>query len=183
MFECQVSLLSVACIFKPAQLLIAFQQQVTYITMHKNDGLENYLQKQKKNYFFYLYFSHSGDSVSLAGVCESGSISGRLMDGPVGFTFMQVFSWQGSHDSFSHVPVVVLWFFVLNFVILKPEQSLFFIAIKLDPDRKGLTFLPKLHSNIFASITQFCLKPNRRIYMYLLTKYSVRPKKKYPCFH
>ena len=45
MFECQVSLLSMACIFKPAlavKLLIAFQQQVT-IHVRKN-GLE----KKKK---------------------------------------------------------------------------------------------------------------------------------------
>ena len=48
-------------------MLIAFQQQVTDITIHmrKNDGLENYLQ-----FFFVLFFvfSHPGDSVSLVGV-------------------------------------------------------------------------------------------------------------------
>ena len=57
MFECQVSLLSVACIFKPAYLLIAFQQQVTNITIHmrKNDGLENYLEKNH----IWEFLSHS----------------------------------------------------------------------------------------------------------------------------
>ena len=40
------------CIFKPAYLLIAFQQHVTdiIIHMHKNDGLENYL-------FFFFFTS------------------------------------------------------------------------------------------------------------------------------
>ena len=47
--------------------------------MHKNDGLENYLQKK---------ISHPGDSDSLPGVQESGSISGRLLDDPGGFTCM-----------------------------------------------------------------------------------------------
>ena len=56
MFECQVSHLSMTCIFKPAWLLIAFQQQVADITIHmsKNDGLENYLKKKK--FFFFLDF-------------------------------------------------------------------------------------------------------------------------------
>ena len=38
-----------ACKFKPAYLLIAFQQQMAIITihMHKNDGLE---EKKKKNF-------------------------------------------------------------------------------------------------------------------------------------
>ena len=57
MFECQVSHLSMTCIFKPAWLLIAFQQQVADITIHmsKNDGLENYLKKKKKNFFFFFF--------------------------------------------------------------------------------------------------------------------------------
>ena len=85
MFECQVSFLSMACIFKPAYLLIASQQQVTDITIHmrKNDGLENL--KKKKNIFF-LLFSHPGGSVSR----ESGSISGRLPDDPGGFACMKM---------------------------------------------------------------------------------------------
>ena len=51
-------------------MLIAFQQQVTVITIHvrKNDGPE------KKNFFF--VFSHPGGSVSLPGVQEVGCISG-----------------------------------------------------------------------------------------------------------
>ena len=86
MFECQVSLLSMACIFKPAQLLIAFQPQVTDIIIHmrKNDGLEN----KKKNVFF--VFSHLGGSVLLTGVRESGSISGRLPDNQGGCTCMKI---------------------------------------------------------------------------------------------
>ena len=54
------------------------------ITIHvrKNDGLENYL---KKNIFV---FSHPGDAVSISGVREPGSISGRLPDDPGGFTCM-----------------------------------------------------------------------------------------------
>ena len=54
---------------------------MTDITIHmcKNDGLEN--KKKKK-----IVFSHSGGSVSLTGVRESGSISGRLPDDPGGFT-------------------------------------------------------------------------------------------------
>ena len=47
-----------ACIFKPALLLIAFQQQVAVITIHmrKNYGLENYLKKKKKKK---MVLSHS----------------------------------------------------------------------------------------------------------------------------
>ena len=73
MFECQVSLLSVACIFKPAQLLIAFQQQVTDIAMHKNDGLENYLQKQKKKFkiFFFFCIFHIREILSHSRECAS----------------------------------------------------------------------------------------------------------------
>ena len=59
------------------------------IHMHKSDGLENYLKKKKKkNTFLIFLFSHPGDSVSLPGVRESGSISGRLPDDPGGFTCM-----------------------------------------------------------------------------------------------
>ena len=58
---------------------------MTIITIHmrKNDGLE-----KKKNFFFFLVFSHPGGSVSLPGVRESGRISGRLPDDPGGFTCM-----------------------------------------------------------------------------------------------
>ena len=52
--------------------------------MRKNDGLENYLP----NVFFLLLFSCPGDSVSLEGVRESGSISWRLPDDPGGITYM-----------------------------------------------------------------------------------------------
>ena len=54
--------------------------------MCKNDGLENYLKKK----IFFFVFSHPGDSISLTGVWESGSISGRLPDDPGGFTCMDV---------------------------------------------------------------------------------------------
>ena len=78
MFECQVSLLSVACIFKPAQLLIAFQQQVTDITirLRKNDGLENYLLKKKIHIREIL--SHSRESRSRASFPEAPEWSGRV---------------------------------------------------------------------------------------------------------
>ena len=87
MFECQVSLLSMTCIFKPAWLLIAFQQQVADITIHisKNDGLENDLKKKKKKKDFFFFFLHPGGSASLMGVRESGCISGRLPDDLGGF--------------------------------------------------------------------------------------------------
>ena len=53
-----------ACKFKPALLLIAFQQQVTVITIHmrRNDGLEYYKKKKKKKklfFFFYFFFVFS----------------------------------------------------------------------------------------------------------------------------
>ena len=86
-----MSHLSMTCIFKPAWLLIAFQQQVADITIHmsKNDGLENY--KKKKFFFFFFFgFSHPGGSASLVGVRESGCISGRLPDDPGGFTCMYI---------------------------------------------------------------------------------------------
>ena len=58
---------------------------MTDITIHmrKNDGLENLFI-----IFFFFVFSHPGGSVSLTGVRESGSISGRLPDDPGGFTCM-----------------------------------------------------------------------------------------------
>ena len=61
---------------------------MTDITIHvrKNDGLENYLKKHF--FFFFFVFSHPENSVSLSGVQESGSISGRLPDDPGGFTCM-----------------------------------------------------------------------------------------------
>ena len=89
-------------------MLIAFQQQVTVITIHmcKNDGLENF--------FFFFVFSHPGDSVSLPGVRESGCISRRLPDDPGGFTCMltddnsdagAVPNW---HDTIAHYQTFVM---------------------------------------------------------------------------
>ena len=56
-----------ACKFKPAYLLIAFQQQMAIITihMHKNDGLE---EKKKKNLYFHIreVLSHSQECGSWA---------------------------------------------------------------------------------------------------------------------
>ena len=83
-----MSLLSMTCIFKPAWLLIAFQQQVADITIHmsKNDGLENYLkkkEKRKKKFFLYFHILEV-----LPHSRESGCISGRLPDDPGGFTCM-----------------------------------------------------------------------------------------------
>ena len=65
---------------------------MTDITIHmrKNDGLENCKKKKKKNVFFSFGFSHPGGSVSLTGVQELGSISGRLPDDPGGFTCMYI---------------------------------------------------------------------------------------------
>ena len=64
---------------------------MTDITIHmrKNDGLEN-LKKKKKKFFFFV-FSHPEGSVSLTGVRESGSISGRFPDDPGGLTCMELF--------------------------------------------------------------------------------------------
>ena len=49
-------------------------------------------KKKKKKFFFFFFFvfSHPEGSISLTGVRESGSISGRLPDDPEGFTCMIV---------------------------------------------------------------------------------------------
>ena len=67
---------------------------VTDITihMHKNDGLENYLKK-------IFFFSHPGDYVSVPGVRELGTISGRLLDDPGVFTCMKGF-WEHGNKQF-----------------------------------------------------------------------------------
>ena len=80
---------------------VAFQQRVLRlftIRMCKNDGLENYLQKEKKKRKF-LIFSHPGDSVSLEGVWESGCSSWRLPIDPGGITCMLEIMDQWYKDS------------------------------------------------------------------------------------
>ena len=63
-----------------------------YYHVRKNDGLEIYLF-----IFIFFLFSHPGDSVSLTGVCESGSISGRLPDDLEGSHVWQHGSYISMH--------------------------------------------------------------------------------------
>ena len=92
---------------------MAFQQQVTIITIHKrkNDGLENYLKKKKKIFFFFLYF-HIREVLSHSQECGSRAAF------PGGSQMI----WEGSHVC----DIFCLFFF---FKIFKYK----FVMLKFDP--------------------------------------------------